>query len=91
MARLFSLDIVSSSLASININASHIDLIITSSNSPHGVVDFAPGDVSVMEGDSGVGVSLVRTLGLVGDLQVNLALQLDTADQTDFSISGQCE
>ena len=91
MARLFSLDIVSASLATIDVNSTHIDLIIAASDNPHGTVEFASGDVSVEEGAAGVAVTVVRGAGLVGDLGVNVSLQLGTADRSDFNISSQCE
>ena len=91
MARLFSLDIVSASLANVDINSTHIDLIITASDSPHGIVEFASGSLSVEEGAASVAVTVVRGTGLVGDLGVTFDLQLGTADQTDFTISSQCE
>ena len=91
VARLFSLDIVSASLASIDVNSTHIDLIVAASDDPHGVIQFSVGALSVVEGEASVPVTVVRGDGLVGDVQVNFDLQLGSADQNDFSISSQCE
>lgn len=91
MARLFSLDIVSASLASIDVNSTHIDLIVAASDDPHGVIQFSVGALSVVEGEASVPVTVVRGDGLVGDVRVNFDLQLGSADQNDFNISSQCE
>ncbi len=91
VARLFSLDIVSASLASIDVNSTHIDLIVAASDDPHGVIQFSVGALSVVEGEASVPVTVVRGDGLVGDVRVNFDLQLGSADQNDFNISSQCE
>ncbi len=91
VARLFSLDIVSASLASIDVNSTHIDLIVAASDTPHGVIQFASGAVSVMESEANVPVTIVRGAGLVGDVRVNFDLQLGSADENDFNISSLCK
>ncbi len=91
VARLFSLDLVSASLANIDVNSTHIDLIVTASDNPHGVIQFASGALSVTEGEASVPVTVVRRMGLVGDVRVNLELQLGSTDENDFNISSLCK
>lgn len=42
-----------------------------------------------MEGEASVGVTVVRGVGLIGDLRVNFDLQYNSADANDFNISTQ--
>ena len=91
-ARLFSMQIISSTIARVDINASEVGVIVAASNDPHGVVEFAPlSDVSVEETSTTVSLSLSRIQGSSGTLQVNFSVVPTSADGNDFNIPSRCE
>ena len=91
-ARLFSLEIVSTGLASVDTNSSQVDIIVTASDDPHGVVEFGePSTVTTDESDTTISIPIERNSGLVGDLRVNFSiLSSSTATNSeDYTLHNQ--
>jgi len=93
VARLFSFRITSTSFVRADINASDIDIFVAASDSPHGVVQFAPPlQVDTEEVTTTLMLPLRRSFGLVGPLRVNFSVNPNTAQTPeDFNISSECE
>ena len=93
VARLFSFRITSTSFVRADINASDIDMFVTASDSPHGVVQFAPPlQVDTEEVTTTLMLPLRRSFGLAGPLRVNFSVTPNTAQTPeDFNISSECE
>ena len=93
VARLFSFQITSTSFVRADINASDIDIFVAASDSPHGIVQFAPPlQVDTEEVTTTLMLPLQRSFGLVGALRVNFSVTPNTAQTPeDFNISSECE
>ena len=94
VARLFSLAIVSTSFASINVNASEVLVVVPASDNPHGLVEFDQTAVEVrVNEDVGIAaVGLQRSQGVIGTLRVNFSVVLlSSASSDDFSIATDCK
>ena len=91
-ARLFSLEIVSTGLALVDTNSSQVDIIVTASDDPHGVVVFGdPSAVRTDESDTMISIPIERYGGRVGDLRVNFSiLSSSTATNSeDYTLHNQ--
>lgn len=72
---MFSLEIVSTGLAAINESLTHVDVIVTASDDPHGVVEFSPPTaVTIEESSVTLSIPVERLGGIVGDLRANVAI-----------------
>ena len=93
IARLFTLSLVSTSFASIDVNASQVLVIVPASDNPHGLVEFdqITNEVQLNEDVGTVVLDLRRTQGIIGTLRVNFTVTLLTASSDDFSILSDCE
>lgn len=93
VARLFSFRITSTNFVRVDINASDVDIFVTASDSPHGVVQFAPPfQVNTQEDTAILMLPLQRSFGVIGPLRVNFSVTPDTAQiLEDFTVSSQCE
>ena len=77
----------------VDVNASAVDIFVTASNNPHGVVQFAPPfQVDTQEDTATLMLPLQRSSGVVGPLRVNFSVTPNTAQTPeDFNIPTQCE
>ena len=91
VARLFTLAVVSTTFASVNTNASEVQVVVPASNNPHGLVEFEASEVMVSEDVGTVLLDLVRTQGVIGTLRVNFSVLLSSASGNDFTISTNCK
>ena len=92
MGRSFTLQIVSVTLARVDVNASSVEITVPASNNPHGTVELASSDpISAAEGGAPVQISIIRSGGLIGALRVNFTATPTSADSTDFRIEDTCE
>lgn len=93
IARQFTLRIVSTSFAGIDVNASEVLVIVPASNNPHGLVEFdqTANQVQLSEDVGSIVLDLQRTQGVIGTLRVNYTVLLLTASSDDFSISSNCK
>lgn len=88
---MFTLQIVSVTLARVDVNATAVQVVIPASNNPHGSVQLASTNpISTSEG-AAVQLRVVRLEGLIGTLRVNFTALPNTANATDFSIEELCE
>lgn len=83
---------VSSTLATINVTATDVEITVRASNNPHGTVEFASAAaVTTSEGAGPVLLNVVRLQGLVGALQVNFTVSPMSADGTDYNFTDSCK
>lgn len=93
VARLFSLQIAATNLAGVDVNSSRVDVIVTASDNPHGIVQFAPPLVrEIQETQVVLLLPIQRTLGLVGTLTVSFSVtQTSATTPEDFIVLNQSE
>ncbi len=90
--RSFSLQILSTSIARIDLNATAVEIIIPASNNPHGTVQFASSAlISTSEETGSVNIGVVRSGGLNGYIRINFTITLGSANSTDFNIIQPCK
>lgn len=85
------LQIVSVTLARVDVNATAVEVIVPASNNPYGTVDLSAEPITAPEGGGPLQVAVTRTGGLIGTLRVNFTAVLDSADDADFSIPDSCK
>ena len=83
--RSYFLQVVSATVARIDVTATDVEIIVRASNNPHGTVEFSSAAITTSEGAGNVQITVVRQQGLVGALQVNVSVLPMSADATDFN------
>lgn len=92
MARLFTLQIISTGQATVNESFSQVDIILKASDDPHGVVEFGqPSAAETEERATTVSIPVVRDNGLVGDLRVNFSISTSSTATSpeDYTLQNQ--
>jgi len=87
------LSLVASQQAPLAPNATEVEVIVASSDYPHGVVQFqTPLSRQTQEGSSILSILVQRNAGLSGDIRVNYSVEpLSAAAGSDYISTASCE
>jgi len=80
IARQYTLALVSSLQGRLALNESEVEVIVASSDYPHGVVQFqAPAFRETQEGSGVITIPVLRNAGIIGTLIVNYSVETMSA------------
>ena len=90
--RSFTLQVVSVTVARVDVSATRVEIVVPASNNPHGSVELSSTEsVLVAEGMDTVQLSVVRSGGLIGALLVNFTILPNSALDMDISVEQLCK
>lgn len=93
MARRYTLSLVASEQAPLDHNATEVEVIVASSDYPHGVIQFqAPPSRQTQEGSGVIAIPVQRVAGVSGEVRVNYSVSpLSAVAGSDYNSTGSCE
>lgn len=93
IARRYTLSLVASQQATLAPNATEVEVIVASSDFPHGVIQFqTPLSRDTQEGSGVISIPVQRIAGLSGEIRVNYSVNpLSAVAGSDYISTESCE
>ena len=93
IARQYTLALVSSLQGRLALNESEVEVIVASSDYPHGVVQFqAPAFRETQEGSGVITIPVLRNAGIIGTLRVNYSVEsMSAVASNDYLSTETCK